>query len=146
MWYSGEHSRHQHGVGFIVNKNKLNSVISCARISSRLISIRIAAWPLNRHPSVCLNDGLMMQLKCFMSSNTINETPKKDFLEMGTDAYVPISVRRFGLVETNNRGLRLLDFARNHKLTLANTSATLMILTCWKTVKPNSKTLPPDWR
>ena len=47
LWYSGDDSKHQHGVGFIVNKDRLNSVISCTPISSRLIAIRISARPQN---------------------------------------------------------------------------------------------------
>lgn len=47
LCYSGKDSRHQQGVGFVVNKNKLKSVISCTPKSSRLISIRVATWPWN---------------------------------------------------------------------------------------------------
>ena len=37
--------KHQHGVGFIVNKTRIKSVISCTPVSSRIITIRISAEP-----------------------------------------------------------------------------------------------------
>ena len=47
IWFSEDSSVHQHGVAFLVNKKRVNSVLSCTPISSRLISIRIAAKPHN---------------------------------------------------------------------------------------------------
>ncbi|XP_069972221.1 craniofacial development protein 2-like [Penaeus vannamei] len=38
---------HEKGVGFIVNKNTIRSVLECTPISSRIIRIRIKARPLN---------------------------------------------------------------------------------------------------
>ena len=62
---------------------------------------------------------------------TIAKVPKKDILivqgdwnaKVGPDAYQNWAgtAGRFGLGETNDRGLRLLEFARSHHLTLANT-------------------------
>ena len=61
----------------------------------------------------------------------IKSTPTKDFLgiqgdwntKIGPDAYTHWSgtVGQFGLGETNNRGLRLLEFAKSHRLSIANT-------------------------
>ena len=45
--YSGEDSKHQYGVAFIVRKEVVGSVINCIPTSSRLISIRISARPHN---------------------------------------------------------------------------------------------------
>lgn len=136
IWYSGEESIHQHGVGFIVNKSKINSVISCTPISSRLISIRIAARPMNitiiqvYAPTTDYDDDAVETFYEELE-NTIKATPKKDFLivqgdwnaKIGTDAHEHWegTAGRFGLGETNDRGLRLLEFARSHKLTAANT-------------------------
>ena len=47
IWFSGDQSKHQYGVGFIVRKEVVKSVISCSPITSRLISIRICAKPHN---------------------------------------------------------------------------------------------------
>ena len=43
--------------------------------------------------------------------------------KVGPDAYENWAgtVRRFGISQTNDRGLRLPEFARSHNLTLANT-------------------------
>lgn len=84
MWYSGEDSRHQRGLGFIVNKNRLNSVISCTPISSRLIRIHIAARPLNitiiqvYAPMMDYDDNDAVEM-FYELENTIKENPKKDF-------------------------------------------------------------------
>ena len=61
----------------------------------------------------------------------IKEVPKKDILvvqgdwnaKVGPDTYNDWrgTVGKFGLGETNERGLRLLEFAKSHHLTLANT-------------------------
>ena len=63
--------------------------------------------------------------------STITEVPKRDILiiqgdwnaKVGPDAYENWAgtVGRFGIGETNDRGLRLLEFTRGHCLTLANT-------------------------
>ena len=47
LWYSGDENRHEYGVGILVNKEKLNSVISFTPISNRLMSLRVAAKPKN---------------------------------------------------------------------------------------------------
>ena len=47
MWYSGHDTLHRQGVAFLVHKDKTASIISCTPISSRLISIRVAAQPFN---------------------------------------------------------------------------------------------------
>ena len=47
IMFSGDERKHQHGVRFIVRKEALESIISYSPISSRLISIRIAAKPHN---------------------------------------------------------------------------------------------------
>merc|ERR1712002_109576 len=62
---------------------------------------------------------------------TIAKAPKKDLLvvqgdwnaKVGPDAYQQWAgtVGRYGVGETNDRGLRLLEFAQHHRLTIANT-------------------------
>ena len=131
IWFSGEEKKHQHGVAFIVRKEITGSVISCMPILSRPISIHVSAKPHNMTiiqvyaPTTDHNDEEELL------ESTITEVPKKDILivegdwnaKEGPDAYKNWAgtVRRFGIGETNNRGLRLLEFARSHCLTLANT-------------------------
>jgi exonuclease III len=136
IWYSGEDSKHRHGVAFIVRKEVVNSVISCTPVSSRLISIRISARPHNitiiqvYAPTSDYEDE---EIEKFYEEieRIIAKVPKKDILivqgdwnaKVGPDAYKDWSgtVGRFGAGETNDRGLRLLEFASSHRLTLANT-------------------------
>ena len=136
IWYSGDETKHQHGVGFIVNKDRVKSVINCRPINSRIISIRIAAAPLNitiiqvYAPTSDYDDE---EIEGFYEDldKTIKEAPKKDIIvvmgdwnaKVGEDAHEHWAgiVGRFGCGETNDRGLRLLEFAGSHNLTLANT-------------------------
>lgn len=136
IWFSGDDSRHQHGVGFIIRKEISNSVISCSPISSRLIVIRLEAQPMNISiiqvyaPTSSYTDEEIEEFYDQLQ-NLVNDIPKKDILitmgdwnaKVGQDAYQDWSgtVGRFGLGETNDRGLRLLEFASTHRLTLANT-------------------------
>ena len=47
LWYSVEDTRHQHGVGFKVNKKVKDCVLSCKPILSRLITILLLVKPMN---------------------------------------------------------------------------------------------------
>ena len=44
---TGEENKHEYGVGFLVHKNIMKSVMGYRPISSRLISIRLRADPFN---------------------------------------------------------------------------------------------------
>ena len=136
IWFSGEEKKHQYGVAFIVRKEVTASVISCTPISSRLISIRISAKPHNMtiiQVYAPTSDHEDEEIEEFyeLLDTTIAKVPKKDILivqgdwnaKVGPDAYQNWAgtAGRFGLGETNDRGLRLLEFARSHHLTLANT-------------------------
>ena len=47
IWFSGEDTKHEYGVGFIVRKEVTGCIISYTPISSRIISIRVSAKPKN---------------------------------------------------------------------------------------------------
>ena len=47
VYFSVEKDRHEYGVGFLVHKDVVNAVLGCRPISSRLISIRSSAAPIN---------------------------------------------------------------------------------------------------
>ena len=47
VYFSGDEDRHEYGVGFLVHMNILSAVLGCRPVSSRLISIRLRATPLN---------------------------------------------------------------------------------------------------
>ena len=124
------------GVAFIVRKEISGCVISCTPISSRLISIRISAKPHNMsiiQVYAPTSDHEDEEVEEFYEQldNIIAKVPKKDLLiiqgdwnaKVGTDAYQNWAgtVGRFSTGECNDRGLRLLEFAKSHRLTLANT-------------------------
>ncbi len=135
LCYSGDASKHQHGVGFIVKKERANSVLSCTPVSSRIISICISARPKIitviqvYAPTQDYADEVIEEFYDELDT-TIRTTSKKDLLivvgdwnaKVGPDAYNQWSgsVGRFGEGDTNDRGLRLLEFTSGHSLTLAN--------------------------
>ena len=47
LYFSGKEDRHENGVGFLVHKDAVNTVMGCQPISSRLITIRLRATPFN---------------------------------------------------------------------------------------------------
>jgi len=136
IWWSGEEKTHNNGVAFIVRKETVNSIISCTPVSSRVIVIRVSARPHNMtviNAYAPTTDHSDEEIEEFYEQldNTIAEVPKKDILvitgdwnaKVGPDSYNNWkgTVGRFGLGDTNDRGLRLLEFAKKHRLTLANT-------------------------
>ncbi|XP_063587738.1 craniofacial development protein 2-like [Penaeus indicus] len=135
IWFNGDETKHQHGVGFIVNKERVNSVISCTPINSRIITIRLSARPVNIsiiHVYAPTQDYDDDRIEEFYEEleDIIRKTPRKDLIvqgdwnaKVGPDAYQiwAGTVGRFGLGITNDRGQRLLEFACNHNLTLAIT-------------------------
>lgn len=136
IWFSGKETKHEHGVAFIVRKEVVGTVISCTPVSSRLISIRISARPHNItiiqvYAPTSDHDDEELEEFYEQLDSIIKKTPKKDILtvlgdwnaKIGPDAYQQWAgtAGKFGLGETNDRGLRLLEFAQSHNLTVANT-------------------------
>ena len=120
----------------MVKKEIKNSVINYTAVSSRIISIRIKASPMNitiiqiYAPTTAYTDEEIEQFYVSID-NTIKETPTKDFLiiqgdfnaKVGKDAYIewPSCAGRFGIGYQNERGQRLLEFSEKHQLVIANT-------------------------
>ena len=133
LYYSGQ-SKHFEGVGFIIKKDFTKSVMNYSAVSSRIMSIRIKANPMNISiiqiyaPTTTHED---QEIEDFYESieEEISKTPKKDFLiiqgdwnaKVGKDATWNGCVGRFGTGSMNERGQRLLEFAERHKLVIANT-------------------------
>lgn len=136
MWYSGEDSRHVRGVAFIVRKEVIGCIMSCTPVNSRIISIRVSAKPKNitiiqvYAPTTDHEDQEVEELYEKIE-DTIKKAPKKDIIivqgdfnaKIGPDAYKDWAgtVGQYGTGETNDRGLRLLEFACSQRLTIANT-------------------------
>ena len=47
LYFSGKEDRQENGVGFLVHKDTVNTVMGCQPISSRLIASRLRATPFN---------------------------------------------------------------------------------------------------
>eukprot|EP00794_Sanderia_malayensis_P019588 gene19588-biopygen14544 len=133
VWYCGQEKRKQHGVGFIVEKRTANSVLECTPVSERIISIRIASKPFNTTiiqvyaPKTDYEDQAVDVFYEDLEA-LIEKTPKKDLLvvlgdwnaQIGEDANHR-SAGKFGYDVTNERGMKLLEFAERQKFVVANT-------------------------
>ena len=136
LYFSGREDKHEHGVGFLVHKDNVNTVMGCRPISSRLITIRLRASPFNitiiqaYAPTTDYNDE---EVEDFYEQlqEVVDQTPRKDILavqgdwnaKIGKDAHKNWkgTCGQFCNTETNDRGMRLLEFASNNNLMLANT-------------------------
>ena len=47
VFFSGKEDKHEHGVGFLVHNDIVNTVMGCRPVSSRLIIIHLRAVPFN---------------------------------------------------------------------------------------------------
>ena len=136
LYFSGSDEKHEHGVGFLVHKNTVNSVLGCRPVNKRIITIRLRANPFNItivQAYAPTSDKDDEELEDFYDQlqETINQTPKKDILivqgdwnaKVGRDACKTWNgvCGRSCNPETNQRGLRLLEFATYNDLKLANT-------------------------
>ena len=136
MWYSGDERKHQFGVAFLVRREIANCVLSSTPVSNRIITIRIAAKPHNMTiiqvyaPTSDYDDETVEKFYELLDA-TITKVPKKDITivqgdwnaKIGPDAYETWAgtTGKFSARVTNDCGLRLLEFAKSHRLTLANT-------------------------
>ena len=154
IWYSGEETRHEYGVGFIVRKYIIGYILSCTRVSSRIISIRVSAKPQNviiiqvYAQTQDLEDQEIAEFYEQVES-IIQKKTRKYLLIIQGDFNAKIvedafenwagTVGRYGTGETNDRGLRLLEFASSHRLTITSTlyPHTISRRTTWHA--PNGK-------
>ena len=119
VYFSGKKDKHEKGVGFLVLKDIVNTLMGCCPICSRLITIRLKANPFN-----------MTVIRVYAPTSDY-ETPKKENLivlgdwnaKVGKDAQTnwQDTCGPFCNVKTNERGHRLLEFAMYNELMLANT-------------------------
>ena len=136
FFFSGREDKHQEGIGFLVNKEIVNCVISCQPISSRIMTLRLNATPLNitiiqaYAPTSDYDDDFVDQFY-EQIQEVLDKVPKKDYLivqgdwnaKIGQDAHRDWK----GIcgactnAETNERGTRLLEFASSNDLCIANT-------------------------
>ena len=135
IWYIGDEKKHERGVEFLVNKNTKNAV-QFTPISDRKAAIKVEGKPINMTivqvyaPTNDCRDELVEKFYDDLEK-LLKNVPRKDVLivqgdwnaKIGADAFANWkgTIGRFGLGETNDRGLKLLEFAKRHRLTAANT-------------------------
>ena len=126
----------EHGVGFLVHKDIVNTVMECCPVSSRLITIRLRVVPFNitivqaYAPTSDYDDNKIEEFY-FQLQNVIDQTPKKDIFVVQVDWNAKVGRDACGNWQgicgpfcnddTNERGLRLLEFATFYDLVLGNT-------------------------
>ena len=118
-----------------MHKDVVDAVLGCRPVSSRLISIRLRAAPFNItiiqvYASTSGHDDSEADQFYQQPQETIDQTPKKDILvvqggwnaKVGKDAQADWGevCGPYCNVETNERGLRLLEFATFNNLVLTN--------------------------
>ena len=136
LYFSGRTDKHAEGVGFLIHKNNVKSVMGYQPISSRLITIRLHAAPFNitvvqvYAPTSDYEDEVVEELYEDLQ-RIIDNTAKSDVLILQGDWNAKVGKEehrdwpgvcgRVGNTTTNERGLRLLEFASSNNLKLANT-------------------------
>ncbi len=136
LYYSGNDSKHEHGVGFLVHKDIVNTVMGCRPVSDRLITLRLKATPFNITiiqvyvPTSSHSDD---EVDSFYNKiqTLVDETPKKDILIITGDWNAKVGVDAqsdwkdvcgpYCNLETNERGIKLLEFATYNNMVLTNT-------------------------
>ena len=136
VYFSGEEGKHEYGVGFLAHKDVVGAVLGFQPVSSRLISIRLRAASFNItiiqvYAPTSGHDDSEVDHFYQKLQETIDQTPKKDILvvqgdwnaKVGKDAQADWGevCGPYCNVETNKRGLRLLEFATFNNLVLTNT-------------------------
>lgn len=136
LYFSGNKDKHEQGVGFLVHKDTVNAVMGCRPVSSRLITIRLKASPFNItiiQAYAPTSDYEDEEVEDFYDQlqKVIDQTSNKDIIVVQGDWNAKIGedacknwkgiCGQYCNTETNERGLRLLEFASYNDLRLANT-------------------------
>ena len=85
VFFSGKENKHEHGVGFLVHKDIVNTVMGSRPVSSRLISIHLRTVPFNitvvqaYTPTSDYDDNEIEEIYDQLHK-AIDQTPKKDIL------------------------------------------------------------------
>ena len=144
--------KHENCVGLLVHKDIVNTVMGCRPVSSRLTTIRLRAIPFNitivqAHVQMSDYGDNETEEFCDQLQNVIDQTPKKDILVVQRDWNAKVGKGAckkwqgicgpFCNGDTDERGLRLLDFAIFNDLVLANTFGHHKAFRRWTWHSPN---------
>ena len=146
--------KHEHGVEFLVHKDIVNTVMGCRPVSSRLVTIRLRAVPFSTTivqayaPTSDYDDNKIEEFYDQLQ-NVIDQTPKKDILVVQGDWNAKVGKDAcgnwqgfcgpFSTDDTNERGLRLLEFATFNNLVLVNTFCHHKASRRWTWHSPNGQ-------
>ena len=121
--------KHEHGVGFLVHKDIVNTVMGCRPVSSRLITIRLRAVPFN-----------ITIVQAYAPTSDYDVQGDRN-AKVGRDACGNWQgiCGPFCNDDTNERGLRLLEFATFNDLVLANTFGHHKASRRWTWHSPNGQ-------
>ena len=154
LYFSGREDRHEHGVGFLVNKDTADTVMGCCPVSSRLITIRMRAAPFNitiiqtYAPTTDYDDSEVEDFYEQLQA-ILNQVRKKDIIIVQGDWNAKVAQDTYHNWRdtqgphcnnmNNDRGLRLLEFARYNNLILANTLGQHKKCRRWTWHSPNGE-------
>ena len=164
VYFSRKEDKHEQGVGFLVHMAIVKSVIGCSPISSRLITVRLRASPLNIpiiqvYASTSSYDDSEVEEFYRELQSLVDQTQKQDILDIpgdwkakvGEDAqedWAEVCGPSCNL-KINDRGLKLLDFATYNSCVLANTLGNHKPSRMWTWHSPNGNIttrLTTSWR
>ena len=96
IFFSGKEDKREHGVGFLVHRDIVNTVMECRPVSSRLITIHLRAIPFNItivQAYALASDYGDDEIKEFYDQlqNVIDQTPKTDILVVQGDWNAKVS-------------------------------------------------------
>ena len=86
FYYSWKDDKHEHGVGFLIHKDTVNTVMGCRPVSSRIyFTIRIRAIPFNitiiqAYAPTSDYDDTDIEAFYEQLQEVLDETPRKDIL------------------------------------------------------------------
>ena len=85
VFFSGKEDKHKHGVGFLVHKDIVNTVMGRRPVSSRLNTIRLRAVPFNitivqAYAPTSDHDDNEVEKFYDQPEDVINQTQKKNVL------------------------------------------------------------------
>ena len=154
VFFSGKEDKHEHGVGFLVHKDIVNTVIGCRPFYSRLITIRLRAVSFNitvvqAYTPTSDYDDKEVEKFYDQLQNVIDQTPKKNILIVQGDLNAVVGKDAHenwqGICgplcnyKTNERGLRLLVLATFKNLVLVNTFGHHKTSRKWTWHSPNGQ-------
>ena len=155
IYFSGRDDKHEEGVGFLVHKDTKSTVMGCRPVSSRIITLRLRASPFNitivqvYAPTSAHSDE---EIENFYEQiqETIDKVPKKDILVVQGDWNAKIGEDAqddwkdvcgpYCNTISNDRGLRLLEFATLNSLIVTNTLGPHKASRRWTWHSPNGQT------